>query len=99
MNSGAESRCSIRHDSLPNKSIPTGTDALLNLNPDLDLNGRRMSVVNLEAVLTNWKSIRNSKVAHCSETYRNRLSAEARISPSSVGALPPQLFRFLSDQN
>jgi len=60
---------------------------------DSDLNSRRMAVVNLEAALACWKSIKNHEVSMISQEYRSRLSRTLRISPSSIGRLPNNLFR------
>ena len=63
------------------------------LKTDSDLNSRRMAVVNLEAALACWKSIKNHDVSMISQEYRSRLSRTLRISPSRIGRLPDNLFR------
>jgi hypothetical protein len=66
---------------------------LNNLKTDSDLNSRRMAVVNLEAAIACWKSIKNHEVSMISQEYRSRLSRTLRISPSPIGRLPDNLFR------
>jgi len=61
----------------------------------LTIDGHKMAVVNLEAVLTSWKSIENHKVACLSNHYRKALAAESRVNPARVGALPPNLMEFM----
>ncbi|MDG1326615.1 MAG: hypothetical protein P8P49_12690 [Opitutales bacterium] len=66
---------------------------LSSITTDSDLNSRRMAVVNLEAALACWKSIKNNEVSMISQEYRSRLSHTLRISPSRIGRLPDNLFR------
>ncbi|MDA9119704.1 hypothetical protein N9J83_06135 [Opitutales bacterium] len=66
---------------------------LSSITTDSDLNSRRMAVVNLEAALGCWKSIKNHEVSIISQEYRSRLSRTLRISPSRIGRLPDNLFR------
>jgi hypothetical protein len=64
-----------------------------NLKTDSDLHSRRMAVVNLEAALACWKSIKNHDISMISQEYRSRLSRTLRISPSRIGRMPDNLFR------
>jgi hypothetical protein len=93
--SSAEGNLGSRPHSLSRETDRLSTPLLKNLNTELDLNGRRMSIVNLEAALTSWKTINSKKVLNCSEAYRRHLSRESRISPTSVGSIPMQLTRHL----
>ena len=58
-----------------------------------DLNENKMAVVNLEAVLTTWKSIQNHKVSQVSEIFRANLASRIRLSPVSTGHMPGNLLR------
>ena len=57
----------------------------------LDFNRRKMSVVNLEAALSSWKSIKNDEVAQISQRYRSIISNSLRINPGNTGNFPSQL--------
>jgi len=64
---------------------------LLEIDPSLDTNSRRMAVVNLEAALACWQSIQNHKVAKISHGYRSRICSQLRLTPSRIGGLPNDL--------
>ncbi len=72
-------------------SCPRSSASLINPDPSLDLNGRRMSVVNLEAALASWKSIKNQKVLNFSQAYRSQVSEDLRITPARLGGFPRNL--------
>lgn len=61
----------------------------------LDFNGRKMAVVNLEAVLTNWQAIKSVKVSEMSRSYRTSISGELRIKPSRMYGMPSSLLSHL----
>jgi hypothetical protein len=66
-------------------------DKMISVDQNLDTNSRKMSVVNLEAALSCWKSIKNKKLADVSQKYRSSLSSKLRLSSSSIGGLPSNL--------
>ena len=68
---------------------------LQSIDKSLDVYGRRMAVVNLEAALSSWKSIKNHKVNQLSEEYRVAQSCKSRISPAKSGTMPVHLMRHL----
>jgi len=68
---------------------------LQSIDKSLDIYGRRMAVVNLEAALSSWKSIKNHKVNQLSEGYRVAQASKTRISPARSGTMPVHLMRHL----
>jgi hypothetical protein len=71
------------------------TPILHSIDKSLDLNGRKMAVVNLEAALSSWRSIKNYKVNQLSEEYRVAQASKSRISPAKSGTMPIHLMRHL----
>jgi len=56
-----------------------------------DIHNCQMSVVNMEAALSSWKSINNHKVSQVSREYRSAVSRSLRVTPASIGTLPHNL--------
>jgi hypothetical protein len=71
------------------------TPILQSIDKSLDLNGRKMAVVNLEAALSSWRSIKNHKVNQLSEDFRVAQASKSRISPAKSGTMPFHLMRHL----
>ena len=66
-------------------------DKMISVDPSLDTNSRKMSVVNLEAALSCWKHIKNNKLGDIGQKYRSSTSSKLRLSPLSIGGLPSNL--------
>ncbi len=69
--------------------------ALRCIDHTLDLHGRKMAVVNLEAALTNWKLLQADTVASVSRAYRLQVSSSIRITPKRIGGLPSEMLHRL----
>ena len=71
------------------------TPILQSIDKSLNLNGRKMAVVNLEAALSSSEVYQNHKVNQLSEDFRVAQASKSRISPAKTGTMPIHLMRHL----
>ena len=81
----------LKSDGSDHNTARIRADKMISVDSSLDTNSRKMSVVNLEAALSCWKSIKNKKLAGVSQKYRSSISSKLRLSPMSIGGLPSNL--------